>query len=472
MVGASMLGHAHAPWAPICTMHHYAHPRANPHTHTHTQVICHGIPDMRELQEGDIVNIDVSTFYKGYHGDLNEVGVGDWKSGAGMCVCVSCRVVSWEMEGWLCMCVCVCDLVGAVSAGEGTQRTDGRVAWGRRPRGVGRLLTKARECAHAHTQTFLVGQVDEAGQTLVRCAFDCLAGALASITPGKTMYQDVGKVISKVCRHAMRWGEREGEDSCRPFTLFPPLSSPCAVWRRGRADRQSFDVRACFRAVRSLTHSPTHFRLFSSPPPYPRMRALLCCAMQVAAASGCSVVRTYCGHGIGELFHTNPTVPHYPKNKAKGTMKPGHVFTIEPMINLGDYHVSEWGGMGGWFGAPIVVLLLLWRCVTRTFAPGSPPNTTVRHVARRVDGRDPRRLPLGAVRAHDPHHGGRLRAPDGAVSECGCVGGWCGEGGQSRSSYPPHTHTPQGERAGDGVEAGAAAALTTLAGVGCGRGSD
>ena len=37
------------------------------------QVICHGIPDMRELQEGDIVNIDVSTFHKGFHGDLNEV---------------------------------------------------------------------------------------------------------------------------------------------------------------------------------------------------------------------------------------------------------------------------------------------------------------------------------------------------------------------------------------------------------------
>lgn len=36
-------------------------------------MICHGIPDMRELQEGDIVNIDVSTFHKGFHGDLNEV---------------------------------------------------------------------------------------------------------------------------------------------------------------------------------------------------------------------------------------------------------------------------------------------------------------------------------------------------------------------------------------------------------------
>jgi methionyl aminopeptidase len=54
-----------------------------------------------------------------------------------------------------------------------------------------------------------------------------------------------------------------------------------------------------------------------------------------AKKNKCSVVRTYCGHGIGSLFHTSPNVPHYAKNKAKGTMKAGHVFTIEPMINLG-----------------------------------------------------------------------------------------------------------------------------------------
>jgi len=35
-------------------------------------VICHGIPDQRELQEGDIVNVDVTAFIGGYHGDLNE----------------------------------------------------------------------------------------------------------------------------------------------------------------------------------------------------------------------------------------------------------------------------------------------------------------------------------------------------------------------------------------------------------------
>ena len=39
------------------------------------QVICHGIPDQRPLQDGDIVNVDVTAYYKGYHGDLNETFV-------------------------------------------------------------------------------------------------------------------------------------------------------------------------------------------------------------------------------------------------------------------------------------------------------------------------------------------------------------------------------------------------------------
>lgn len=42
------------------------------------EVVCHGIPDMRELESGDIVNVDVTCLLKGYHGDLNETfTVGD-----------------------------------------------------------------------------------------------------------------------------------------------------------------------------------------------------------------------------------------------------------------------------------------------------------------------------------------------------------------------------------------------------------
>lgn len=64
---------------------------------------------------------------------------------------------------------------------------------------------------------------------------------------------------------------------------------------------------------------------------------------KTASGAGCSVVRTYCGHGIGSLFNTAPNVPHYHKNKAKGIMKEGHVFTVEPMINLGVAGDTTWG---------------------------------------------------------------------------------------------------------------------------------
>mmetsp|Transcript_48866 Transcript_48866/g.62709 ORF Transcript_48866/g.62709 Transcript_48866/m.62709 type:complete len:160 (-) Transcript_48866:92-571(-) len=63
---------------------------------------------------------------------------------------------------------------------------------------------------------------------------------------------------------------------------------------------------------------------------------------KTATATGCSVVRTYCGHGIGSLFHTAPNVPHYAKNKAKGVMQVGHIFTIEPMINEGKWQDQTW----------------------------------------------------------------------------------------------------------------------------------
>lgn len=142
------------------------------------EVICHGIPDQRELQDGDIVNLDVTCYYNGFHGDLNE--------------------------------------------------------------------------------TLFVGNVDDEGKQLVQTAYDCLMAAIAEVKPG-VRYRDIGQHIQKV-----------------------------------------------------------------------------------AAANGCSVTRTYCGHGINELFHTAPSVPHYSKNKAVGIMKAGHVFTIEPMINQGVWMDTTW----------------------------------------------------------------------------------------------------------------------------------
>jgi methionyl aminopeptidase len=61
-----------------------------------------------------------------------------------------------------------------------------------------------------------------------------------------------------------------------------------------------------------------------------------------AKSKKCSVIRTYCGHGINQLFHCAPNVPHYAKNKAIGEAKPGMCFTIEPMISVGSYRDKTW----------------------------------------------------------------------------------------------------------------------------------
>jgi methionyl aminopeptidase len=70
-----------------------------------------------------------------------------------------------------------------------------------------------------------------------------------------------------------------------------------------------------------------------------------------AEAERCSVVRDFCGHGLGRLFHDEPNILHAGKRGEGPPMKPGMFFTIEPMINLG--------------GAAVKVLSDGWTAVTR-----------------------------------------------------------------------------------------------------------
>ncbi|MEE4376872.1 MAG: type I methionyl aminopeptidase [Candidatus Competibacteraceae bacterium] len=59
-----------------------------------------------------------------------------------------------------------------------------------------------------------------------------------------------------------------------------------------------------------------------------------------AEAHNCSIVREYCGHGIGRQFHEEPQVLHY-GNRGEGIeLKPGMTFTIEPMVNAGKRFVK------------------------------------------------------------------------------------------------------------------------------------
>lgn len=61
-----------------------------------------------------------------------------------------------------------------------------------------------------------------------------------------------------------------------------------------------------------------------------------------AKKNNISVVRTYVAHGVNDLFHGPPNIPHYGKNKAIGVCKPGMTFTLEPMLNLGSYRDQMW----------------------------------------------------------------------------------------------------------------------------------
>ena len=71
----------------------------------------------------------------------------------------------------------------------------------------------------------------------------------------------------------------------------------------------------------------------------------------VAESAGFSVVRDFCGHGLGRVFHTAPSVVHYGEPGKGLRLEPGMFFTIEPMINAGDW--------------PTKVLSDGWTAVTR-----------------------------------------------------------------------------------------------------------
>ena len=146
------------------------------------EVICHGIPDSRVIRDGDIMNLDVTGFIGGVHGDTNA--------------------------------------------------------------------------------TFLIGQVSEENRKLVRVTEECMWLGIEAVRPGRPL-SDIGRAI---------------ED-----------------------------------------HAKAH---------------------------NYGVVRAFIGHGIGEQFHTDIQVLHYYDSRSTTVMRPGMVFTIEPMITLGSWQHRMWDD--GW----------------------------------------------------------------------------------------------------------------------------
>ena len=99
-----------------------------------------------------------------------------------------------------------------------------------------------------------------------------------------------------------------------------------------RADPLRVALRAALRAVQGIA-------ICKPGVPFSHIGDVI---TQHAHAEGLSVVKSFCGHGIGELFHCAPNIPHYANNKARGTMKAGQCFTIEPMLNAGKWKDVLW----------------------------------------------------------------------------------------------------------------------------------
>ncbi len=78
---------------------------------------------------------------------------------------------------------------------------------------------------------------------------------------------------------------------------------------------------------------------------------------EFAEGERCSVVREFCGHGLGRVFHDRPNILHYGEAGEGVVMQPGMFFTIEPMINLGR--------------AAVKVLPDGWTAVTRDREPSA-----------------------------------------------------------------------------------------------------
>ena len=61
---------------------------------------------------------------------------------------------------------------------------------------------------------------------------------------------------------------------------------------------------------------------------------------KIAESNNFSVVRDFCGHGLGKVFHCPPSVLHFGEKGTGTILKEGMFFTIEPMINSGDWQVK------------------------------------------------------------------------------------------------------------------------------------
>ncbi len=81
------------------------------------------------------------------------------------------------------------------------------------------------------------------------------------------------------------------------------------------------------------------FRAMGKMYPGNRLYDISYAVQEYVEGQGYSVVRDFCGHGIGQRMHEDPQVPNYGRPSTGQKLKPGWVLAVEPMVNLGNYDV-------------------------------------------------------------------------------------------------------------------------------------
>ncbi|MEM5501445.1 type I methionyl aminopeptidase [Ahrensia kielensis] len=99
------------------------------------------------------------------------------------------------------------------------------------------------------------------------------------------------------------------------------------------------EIKRSAERLMEVTHESL-MRGIAAVKPGVKLGAIGAAIQEFAEAERCSVVRDFCGHGIGQLFHDAPNVLHYGRVSEGPELRKGMIFTIEPMINLGRPHVK------------------------------------------------------------------------------------------------------------------------------------
>ena len=99
------------------------------------------------------------------------------------------------------------------------------------------------------------------------------------------------------------------------------------------------EIKRAAERLMEVTHESL-MRGIAAVRPGARTGAIGAAIQTYAESERCSVVRDFCGHGVGRLFHDAPNILHYGTPNEGVELREGMIFTIEPMINLGRPHVK------------------------------------------------------------------------------------------------------------------------------------